>query len=255
MEIGLHQKMLRELNEALKKPGHKWAMVIDNRKCVGCYSCVVSCAAENVAPPGTSLRLVYEAETGDYTKADRFFMPVNCMQCDNAPCKEAADKIEKGIVTRRPDGIVVFDYEKLKKNKKAREAIMEACPYKVVFEDKGGFYTENTPVFEKYEEREFFDIKKLTRKGNAMEGTLRKCDFCIHRVENGLLPVCVTTCIGGAIYFGDINDPNSTVSKKVRENKTFRMYEENKPNVYYIGFKTRESFVPSNIEKCVECHG
>jgi len=255
MELAVRQKMQKELQQALNRPSRKWAMVIDTRKCVGCISCIVSCAAENVPPPKTSLRLVFEAETDSYPDTERFFMPVNCMQCDKAPCKEAADKIQKGLVEKRSDGILIFNYDTLRKNKGAREAIKNACPYNVVFEDNGHFYTENTPVLEKYELRDFFDVKKMTRKGAALKDTLRKCDFCVHRVENGILPVCVTTCIGSAIYFGDVTDPNSTVSKLLKKHPTFDLYPENSPNIHYIGYRTRKTFVPSDISRCVECHG
>lgn len=64
-----------------------------------------------------------------------------------------------------------------------------------------------------------------------------KCDFCIVRVTRGLAPICVTSCTGGAMVFGDLNDPKSEVARVVRDNKTFTLRPEqgNAPQVYYIG--------------------
>jgi nitrate reductase beta subunit len=64
-----------------------------------------------------------------------------------------------------------------------------------------------------------------------------KCDFCIVRVTRGLAPLCVTSCTGGAMIFGDINDPDSEVSRVVAANNTFTLRPEqgNAPQVYYIG--------------------
>ncbi|HDK46297.1 MAG TPA: (4Fe-4S)-binding protein, partial [Actinobacteria bacterium] len=68
------------------------------------------------------------------------------------------------------------------------------------------------------------------------EGNARKCTFCLHRLEQGLLPACVTTCIGAANYFGDINDPNSLVAKMVAQPNAIRLKEEmgTEPSVYYL---------------------
>src|SRR3990167_1903486 len=90
--------MLHDLQQALQKPieQRRWAMVIDTRKCIGCNACSVACIAENNLPPGVTYRIVDDAEDGDYPKLQRYFMPTNCMQCQNAPCIEAANKVIPG---------------------------------------------------------------------------------------------------------------------------------------------------------------
>ena len=70
-----------------------------------------------------------------------------------------------------------------------------------------------------------------------------KCNFCIHRLDEGLLPVCVESCIGGARTFGDLNDENSEVYQLIKNNKPYVLLESagTKPNIFYIG-------LPENFE-------
>jgi molybdopterin-containing oxidoreductase family iron-sulfur binding subunit len=67
-------------------------------------------------------------------------------------------------------------------------------------------------------------------------GNARKCQFCIHRLEAGMLPACVTTCVGGATFFGDKNDPESLVSELIGTERVMRLKEEHgtNPKVYYL---------------------
>ena len=250
-------RMHEDLERALAKPVNKrsWVMVVDVRKCVGDYGCAVACMAENVCPPGTSYRKVFETEYQEYPNLDRFFMPANCQQCDNAPCMKAANKIKNGAITKRADGIVVFDYKKLSKSKKAAQAAMKACPYTAIVEDKGGYYTDGTPKLEPYETRNFFENGKEINRKDTM-GTIRKCTFCVHRLEAGMLPACVSTCIGRAMYVGDVNDPKSLVYELIKKEETwhFKAAMGTKPRVYYIGNKDRTHMVMSTPATCVECH-
>ena len=135
-------RMQDDLNRALVKPmkERKWAMVLDVRKCIGCSACAVACIAENNLPPGVMYRTVAEVEDGAYPDVRRFFMPTNCMQCEAAPCIEAANKIIPGSMSRRPDGIVVIDYRKMK-GKEAFKAADKACPYpRSLWYDEGKNY-------------------------------------------------------------------------------------------------------------------
>jgi len=250
-------RMHQDLERALKKPANKrsWAMVIDARRCVGDHACAIACMAENVCPPGTSYRWVFETEYKGYPNLDRFFMPGNCQQCDNPPCMKAANNVVSGAIEKRADGVVVFNYSKLARSRRARDAARSACPYYAIVEDNGGYYTEDTPKLEPYETRNFYEYDmKLSRK--KTKGTIRKCTFCIHRVESGMLPACVSTCIGRAMYFGDLNDSKSFVSELLRKEKTLRLKEANgtKPRVYYIGFKGRTDIAISTPATCQVCH-
>jgi len=250
-------RMHQDLNRALKKPVSKrsWRMVIDARKCVGCHACTVACMAENVCPPGTSYRWVFETEHRGYPGVEAFFMPANCQQCDDAPCLKAANKFVSGAISKRNDGIVVFDYAKLKGSAEAREAAKTACPYYAIVDDDGGTYTAATPKPEAYETRIFYDYgDQLTRK--KTRGSIRKCTFCLHRLESGMLPACVSTCIGRAMYFGDRNDPKSLVSELLATEATFNPKGGlgTKPRVDYIGYQGRGEVAASTSATCRECH-
>jgi molybdopterin-containing oxidoreductase family iron-sulfur binding subunit len=252
-------RMHEDLERALKEPPDKrsWVMVVDVRKCVGDHACAVSCMAENVCPPGTSYRKVFETEHQGFPDLDRFFMPANCRQCDNAPCMKAANKITKDAITKRKDGIVEFDYKKLGKSPKAGAAAKKACPYYAIVEDKGGFYTDGTPILEPYETRDFFEYgHKYNRKKGALKGSIRKCTFCPHRLENGMIPACVSTCIGRAMYFGDMNDPKSLVSELLKKEKVWRDRVDlgTGSRVYYIGYKDRSNIAVGTPATCMECH-
>ncbi|HHN64777.1 MAG TPA: 4Fe-4S dicluster domain-containing protein [Nitrospirae bacterium] len=250
-------RMHEDLQRALKKPVEKrsWGMVIDVRRCVGDHACTVACMAENVCPPGTSYRWVFESEYKNYPELDRFFMPGNCQHCDNPPCMKAANSHRKGAIVKRPDGIVVFNYDRLAGSSSARRAAKKACPYYAIVDDNGGYYTEDTPKLEPYETRVFYEYdRKLSRK--KTKGTIRKCHFCVHRLESGMLPACVSTCIGRAMYFGDLSDPGSLVSELVKKEKVWRLKEAEgtKPRVYYIGFKDRTNIAVSTSATCQVCH-
>ena len=252
-------RMYDDLENALKKDvaERSWIMVVDIRKCVGDHACTISCMAENACPPGTSYRKVFETEYKSFPELDRFFMPANCQHCDNPPCKKAADKSAKGAIEKRKDGIVVFNYAKLAKSPKAKEAAKKACPYYAIVDDKAGFYTDGTPVLEPYETRDFYEYeKKLNRKRGDTKGSIRKCTFCLHRLESGMLPACVGTCIGRAMYFGDKNDPESLVSELLKKEKTWNLKAGlgTQPRVYYIGYEDRTKISVATPASCIACH-
>jgi len=257
MAINEIVRMHEDLERALAKPAasRSWVMVIDARKCVGDHACTVSCMAENVTPKGTSFRKVFDTEYNEYPTQDRFFMPTNCQHCDNPPCMKAANKAAKGAVSKRADGIVVFDTKVMAKSPKAGEAARKACPYTAIVTDEGGYYTEGTPHLREYETRKFFENGKEVTRRNT-KGAVRKCTFCLHRLESGMLPACVSTCIGRAMYFGDANDPKSLVSELIKKEKTWHINESEgtKPRVYYIGFAGRTNMAVATPETCIECH-
>lgn len=205
-------------------------MVIDLRKCIGCSACTIACVAENKLPPGVVYRPVLDEEFGEYPNVGRRFTPRPCMQCDNPPCVPVCPV--KATYTR-PDGIVEIDYNKCI----GCRYCLPACPYGARTSDFGEFYTLGTPKVEAYETQPNFEYaREWNRAGNKSPvGNARKCHFCIHRLEVGMLPACVTTCIGYATYFGDRNDPESLVSELIAKPNVMRLKEElgTKPKVYY----------------------
>ena len=226
-------RMQEDLLKALKKPRgeRKWAMVLDLRRCVGCSACTISCKAENVLPPGVVYRPVVDEEIGTYPKVTRRFIPRPCMHCEKPPCVPVCPVKATSI---REDGIVAVDYDRCI----GCRYCLTACPYNARTADFGEEYTEGTPAVQEYESRPAFEYKKEwpRKKGLSPIGNARKCHFCIHRIEEGLLPACVTSCIGGATYFGDSNDPESLIADFISRPNITTLKGElgTKPKVYYI---------------------
>lgn len=233
-ERDLIVRLMRDLERALQKPveQRRWSMVIDLRKCVGCNACVNACRSENALPPGVAYRVVLEEETGTYPNVSRRFTPRPCMQCDNPPCVAVCPV---KATYRRPDGIVAIDYEHCI----GCRYCITACPYGARSFDFGEYFTQGTPAMQPYETlRPSFDYgRDWTRQGTGSPiGNARKCHFCLHRLEVGMLPACVTTCVGRATYFGDANDPASLVAELIPKPNAMRLKEElgTRPKVYYL---------------------
>jgi Fe-S-cluster-containing dehydrogenase component len=165
----------------------RYSILIDVNKCNGCYNCFLSCRDEHYGNdyPGYSAAQplngqfwmqVNEIERGVYPKPKVSYIPKPCMHCEWAPCLAAS---KDGAVYRRDDGIVMIDPEKAK----GQEAIVNACPYRVIF-------------------------------WNAEKQIPQKCTMCAHRLDEGeKMPRCVESCPVEALVFGDLDDPNSQISK------------------------------------------
>jgi molybdopterin-containing oxidoreductase family iron-sulfur binding subunit len=223
-------RMQDELKRAMDKPidQRKWIMVIDLQKCIGCSACTIACKAENRLPPGVVYRPVIEEEVGEYPNVSRRWLPRPCMQCDDPPCVPVCPV---GATWKGEDGIVVIDYNACIG---CRYCVV-ACPYSARYFDFGESYTDDTPEKQSYEEVPAPEYGRSWSEG-AVEGVVRKCQFCIHRLDAGMLPACVSTCIGGATYFGDKNDPDSMVSELIASPRVMRLKEEQgtDPKVYYL---------------------
>jgi Fe-S-cluster-containing dehydrogenase component len=240
-------RMQRELVKAMAKPveQRRWIMVIDTRKCVGCDACTIGCIAENKLPPGVVYRPVVKEETGVFPNVKITFTPRPCMQCENPPCVPVCPV---NATWKRPDGITIIDYDKCI----GCRYCITACPYQARTSDFGESYTagvaagagdapdravdgtapwEDLPNFEYAKSWNRNDGHKASPQGNA-----RKCHFCLHRVHEGELPACTTTCIGRATYFGDMNDPDSLIVELINQPNAIRLREElgTKPKVYYL---------------------
>lgn len=223
-------RMQRELGVAMAKPmsQRKWGMVIDLNKCIGCSACTIACIAENHLPPGIAYRPVIEEEIGEFPNVTRRFTPRPCMQCDEPPCVPVCPV---SATYKRPDGIVEVNYDKCI----GCRYCMVACPYAARYFDFGERYSDDTPAVQPYEEAHSPEYGQ-DWSHQDVEGVVRKCQFCLHRLEAGMLPACVTTCIGGATYFGDLNDAESLVSEIQASGRVVRLKEElgTKPKVSYL---------------------
>jgi molybdopterin-containing oxidoreductase family iron-sulfur binding subunit len=236
-------RMNAELKRALEKPASErhWVMVIDLRKCVGCNACTVACVAENKLPPGVVYRPVLTEEIGTYPRVTMKFLPKPCMQCDNPPCTPVCPV---NATYKNEEGVVVVDYDQCI----GCRACMAACPYASRTFDFGLTYTEQLPVFDgaivggataagyEHASKEYGEDWARNGIHESPVGNVRKCHFCLHRVKDGILPACTTTCIGRATYFGDRNDPDSLVNELIASPNVMRLKEElgTEPRVYYV---------------------
>ncbi len=244
-------RMQAELERSLasgKTPS--WIMVVDTRKCIGCDACTIACKAENPTGPGTNFRRVVKRELGLGSRAWAVFKPVNCLQCDDPPCAKA---VPPGMVSKRGDGIVEFDSQRLKGQ--LAIAAMQACPLHQIHKEDGKTFTENTPAPQAYEERSFVEGGRVhARKGGGGEllDSARKCNFCSHLLDTGVLPACVTTCLGGAMYFGDANDAGGLIQEITKGRREFTGHQNLglKPRVIYF-----EESMPGAVHlDCRACH-
>jgi tetrathionate reductase subunit B len=176
-----------------------YGMVIDLRRCVGCHACTIACKSEFNVPLGVWRTWVKIRESGVYPRIRRSFLPKLCNNCRKAPC---VDVCPTRASQYDEDGTVQIEDNKCIGCK----LCVVACPYKQRFV-------------------------------NPDKKTADKCSLCMHRVQQGLAPSCVNTCISGARTFGDFNDPDSKVSKLLKANKVSVLKPElgTKPLVYYIG--------------------
>ncbi len=237
-------RMYEDLQRAVQKlPEERhWVMVIDLRKCVGCHACTIACVAENKLPPGVVYRPVLEQEYGTYPNVTRRFLPRPCMQCDEPPCTPVCPV---NATYKNEEGITVVDYDQCI----GCRYCITACPYAARTFDFGHTYTERTPVaeglilgreaaddYERAASYEYGEEHERTGSEESPIGNVRKCHFCLHRLKEGLLPQCVTTCIGRATLFGDANDPDSVVADLIAQPNVMILKEElgTKPRVYYL---------------------
>src|SRR5262245_735010 len=176
-----------------------YGFAIDLRKCIGCHACTIACKAEHQIPIGVNRCWVKTVEKGVFPSTQRFFFPVLCNQCDAAPCQRICPT---NALFKRRDGIVDLHGDACI----GCRACMAACPYDQLFIDP------NTH-------------------------TAEKCNFCANRVENELLPACVSVCPTECRIFGDLDDPSSEVARIAqREAIAVRKPEKGTlPKVIYIG--------------------
>ncbi len=193
----------------------RYGMVINIDRCNGCYNCFLACRDEfegNDYPPysaaqpseGKSWMKVIEKERGSTPKVKVDYVPIPCLHCSNATC---VNNSPDGSVYRRPDGIVLIDPAKAKGNKD----ILSDCPHRLIY---------------------WNEEKELPQK----------CTFCAHLLDKGWKePRCVEACPDDALVFGDLDDPNSEISRLVVSshleelNPAFGL----KPNVRYIDLPKR----------------
>lgn len=177
----------------------RWGKVINQETCIGCHACSIACKMEHDVPLSVNRTYVKQVEVGVYPEVSRQFQITRCNQCDDAPCVPICPVT---AMFKRPDGIVDFDREVCIGCK----ACMAACPYDAIYI-------------------------------NPDVHSAEKCNFCAHRIDQGLEPACVIVCPVEAIVVGNLNDPNSEVLQLISRKKAdVRKPEKGtNPKVFYVG--------------------
>lgn len=213
----------------------RWGMVIDLKKCIGCYSCMIACKQEHFLPPEIFWNRLLISETGEYPEVTKQMYPVLCNHCKEAACVKVCPT---GATTKREDGIVVIDYDKCVG---CRYCVI-ACPYQ-----QRTFYADGKKEY--FPGQGLTELEFIGKKLYPLQpGTVVKCNFCAERVDEGVrqglkpgidreaTPACAIACPVKARHFGDFDDPNSEVKILIKQRRGFQLHLEfgTDPSVYYI---------------------
>lgn len=173
----------------------RWGMLIDSGKCAtGCDDCVSACGKENgfSGSRETDSQWIRKVEIKDLRNGQSHSLPMMCQHCEHPPC---VDVCPTGASFKRADGIVLVDRHICI----GCRYCMMACPYKA----------------RSFVHEELHDQNPDVPRG---KGCVESCTLCVHRVDRGGQPACAEACSDAghnAILFGDLNDPNSEISKRV----------------------------------------
>ncbi len=190
-------------------------MAIDLSRCFGCQTCAAACKMANNLPKGVAYNVVYtntdgfetlgtavargavanDNAGGAYPNCSLGFLPYACQHCDSPACLDACPT---GATQQREDGIVWVNNELCI----GCEACVKACPYdgvRTILESEPEYYLDVV----------MGEFDAPTHKA----GTMEKCTFCYNLIDRGEVPACMQLCPGRARYWGDLDDPESEVSK------------------------------------------
>lgn len=187
-------------------------MLINLNRCVGCYACQVTCKAWHNLPFGVFHIRVETYRSGVFPDIRKSFLPRLCSHCNNPKCIESC---KEDALFQTPEGIVLLNEEACT----SCLSCFDACPYKAIQIDP---YTNKTA----------------------------KCDFCYSLLQKDELPVCVRSCMGKAISFGDINDEKSEISRALKNNqiKVISSEYETNPSVFYISRQEKSGAPLKNFD-------
>ena len=204
----------------------RFGFVIDTKQCVGCHTCAVLCKSENNIPDGLWWNRILtdggesiDAFGGSYQAASRTFIPMACQHCDNPACVKVCPV---GATYKDPEtGVVSQDFDKCI----GCRMCMAACPYT-------GVRSFNWEEPQYSVDHTMGDADAHAHQKHVVE----KCTMCWHRLAKGENPLCVDGCPAYARFWGDFNDPNSEVSRLIREREHMRLLEDRgtEPSVYYL---------------------
>jgi Fe-S-cluster-containing dehydrogenase component len=257
----LHEELKHHLTTLYKKheyKGHKWGMAIDLSKCIGCSACVLACNTENNIP------VVGKKETArhhemHWIRIDRYYngdeenpevvrQPVMCQHCDNAPCENVCPV---AATNHSSEGLNQMAYNRCIGTRYCNNN----CPYKVRRFNWLDYTGADSIPNNRYDPANMtLDLSRMRHNPDVTvraKGVIEKCSFCVQRIqekkltaknegrqlEDGeLQPACQQACPADAIVFGDLNDPNSKVSKMMQDPRNYHLLEElhTLPSVGYL---------------------
>ncbi len=204
----------------------RYGMAIDTKRCFGCYACSVACKVANNLPRDVWYSRVIsndgttrDCAVGEFPNCELTYTPFQCQHCDNPAC---VDVCPTGATSKdKETGIVSIDSELCI----GCESCMKACPYEGV-----RTLVQDSPEF--YMEAVVGEFDAPVHK----PGTVEKCTFCKNLIARGEEPACMQLCPGRARYWGDLDDPDSEVSKAMAGREVMRLNEAagTDPNIFYL---------------------
>lgn len=220
--IKLYQTAQAKPDDQPVSDKNRWGLLVDINKCSdSCTDCIDACQVENGWGKGSSdeqssrpdqkAQWIRKVDVKDPQTGRQFSMPVMCQHCETPPCQ---DVCPTGASFRRADGLVMVDRHICI----GCRYCMMACPYKA----------------RSFVHEELHDQRAHQPRG---KGCVESCTMCAHRVDKDQLPACAEACQNGAILFGDLNDPESELSKKLATIASRQLREDLRLNtgVRYTG--------------------
>ena len=244
-----HSKKEREYDVREGMPNRKFVMVIDLAKCSNELKCQSSCNKNHYITGDHAWLKVYKMQEDEDTAP--YWMPTTCMHCDHPACVTVCPV---DATFKRRDGLVLIDTERCI----GCRFCMAACPYSTrVFNWKEPNQGEITMAMN----GEPMEASPEYAGLPSIKGTVDKCDFCPHKIEENELPHCVTACPNGVFYFGDKYEDTVTngeetlrLSQLLKEKDGYRLMEGlgTKPSVYYLPPVDRLTNFDEGLERYTE---